>query len=327
MNATSVGPYNFGTVLVRAAVQVNTTTGQVTITTDPLPTILDGVPLRLRTVSVTISAANFLVNPTSCAAQAVTGTVGSTGVATASINDPLTMTGCAALPFTPAITVTPSSTKRDTPTGVNLNLTIPANDSALQAASVTLPAGLSINPSAATGLQACADAQFAAGTSTPVTCPAASAVGTVTITSPLVTAAFTGNVYVGTQTGGTYRLFLDGEDAADGLSVRLVANVSADASTGQLTTTIVNPPPIPFTSLDLHLSGGSGAPLANAIGLRNGDDDAPRSARPPACRRPRRARSSSSTTTAAADPARARSRSTRSPRRRSATPRPGRATR
>ncbi len=266
VNAESVGPYNFGMVLVRAAVNVDTTTGQVTITTDPLPTILDGVPLRLRSVLVTITAANFLVNPTTCATQAVTGTIGSTGSATTGINDPLTMTGCAALPFNPSLTVTPSSTRRDTPTGVDIDLQIPANSSALQSASVKLPAGLAINPSAANGVTAaCTAAQFAAGTSNPVTCPAGSVVGTVTISSPLVTAAFTGDVYVGPQSGNTYQLFLDGEDATDGLSVRLVADVSADASTGQLTTTIVNPPPIPFTNLDLHLNGGVNALLANGL--------------------------------------------------------------
>ena len=261
------GPYNLGTVVVRAAVDVNTATGQVTMTTDALPTILDGVPLRLRTVSVDINAASFLINPTSCAATATTGTITSTGAATSNFNNAVTMSGCGSIAFAPTLSVTPSTTQRDTPTGVDVNLAIPSGDSDLQSATVTLPAGMSINPSAANGLSACSDAQFGAGTENPVTCPTASAVGTVKIDTPLLAGELTGNVYVGTQqTGNPYRIFLDAEDPADGLSVRLVGNISADATSGQLTTSFSSPPPIPFTALKLHFNGGSGALLANSLG-------------------------------------------------------------
>ena len=260
------GPYDLGTVVVRAAVNVDTTDGQVTITTDPLPTILQGVLLRLRTVNIDIDAANFLTNPTSCSALALSGTLTSTTAATSSFSQPVTMTGCGPLPFSPTLSVTPSTTRRDTPTGLDVDVHLPGGSSDLQSAAVTLPAGMSINPSAANGLAACSDVQFAAGTNTPVSCPAASAVGTVEIDTPLLAGPLTGNLYVGTQQSGhPYRVFLDAEDAADGLNVRLVGDINADATTGQLTATFANVPDIPFTDLKLHFNSGSGALLANGL--------------------------------------------------------------
>ena len=52
------GPFNLGNVIERAAIDVNPMTAQVTVTSDPFPQIRDGVPLRLKTVNVTIDAAD-----------------------------------------------------------------------------------------------------------------------------------------------------------------------------------------------------------------------------------------------------------------------------
>ena len=43
---------------------------------------------------------------------------------------------------------------------------------------------MGINPSSANGLVACTDAQFAKGTNNPITCPAASKIGTVEVQTP-----------------------------------------------------------------------------------------------------------------------------------------------
>ena len=66
------GPLDLGTVVVRQALDVNTTTAQVTDVSDPFPTILDGIPLRIRRVDVDLNRSNFTVAPTSCDPMAVT---------------------------------------------------------------------------------------------------------------------------------------------------------------------------------------------------------------------------------------------------------------
>ncbi len=256
-----VGPFNLGTVVVRAAVNVNTATGVVSITTDPLPTILQGVPLRLKTIVVTINKTGFLTNPTSCAAGTITGAVTSTAADTSPFTSPATMTGCASLPvFSPTITVTPGTTQRDAPTGLDVDVHVPSGNSDLQGATVTLPSGMSINPAVANvlGSAACASAQFNADT-----CPAASAVGTAEIDSPLLSTPFTGSVYVGPQAGNTYTLYVWVKDATDGLEVHLTGTATANTSTGQLTTSFPSTPPIPFTDLKLNFTGGADALLAS----------------------------------------------------------------
>ena len=69
------GPFDLGTVVVRAAIKVDPTDSHLTIDTPSLPTILQGIPLRLRTVKVDIDRANFLFNPTNCDQLAVGATL------------------------------------------------------------------------------------------------------------------------------------------------------------------------------------------------------------------------------------------------------------
>ena len=72
----SAGPFDLGSgacdcVLTRAALNVDPYTARV-VATSALPTIVKGVPLRLRSVSVAVNRPNFLFNPTSCAPLAPT---------------------------------------------------------------------------------------------------------------------------------------------------------------------------------------------------------------------------------------------------------------
>ena len=99
---------------------------------------------------------------------------------------------------------------------------------------------MGLNPSAAPGLVFCDDAQLGKGTRNPVSCPAASKIGTVAIeTPPLPAGSLTGDVFIGKQlsrdpdSGNEYRIFIDAESARYGISARLIGNVAADPKTGQ----------------------------------------------------------------------------------------------
>ena len=254
------GPYNLGTVVVRAAVALNTSTGQLTITTGKLPSILEGVPLRLKTVRVEISKANFLDNPTNCEANQISGSSTSTAAEEKTFSTATQMTGCNSLAFSPTISATPSTTKHDSPTGLELGLKIPASSAALKGAVITLPAGMSINPAGAAGLETCSQAKYEAQT-----CPSGAKVGTVEISTPLISAALSGSVYIGERTGNSYAMFVEAENAANDLSVHFAGSVSANTSTGQLTATFANTPPIPLSELKLKFNSGSKALLANAL--------------------------------------------------------------
>jgi len=180
-------------------------------------------------------------------------------------------TGCNKVPFEPTTSQSPGTNQTDSPMGGTVEVKVPFNPGAaiyqsnVRTADVTLPQGLGVNPSAASGLQACTDAQFGKGTRSPVACPAGSKIGTVAIdTPPLPDGTLTGDVFLATQqsrdpeSGNEYRIFIDAESAARGLSIRLVGNVKANAQTGQLTAQVKEAPQLPFDSVRVSLDGAKG---------------------------------------------------------------------
>jgi hypothetical protein len=99
------GPFDFGTVVVRAAIHVDRETTALRVESDPMPTILQGVPLRIRQVTVAIDRERFMVNPTSCSAKQITGTIRSTEGAVANVASRFQVGGCHALPYRPRLTL------------------------------------------------------------------------------------------------------------------------------------------------------------------------------------------------------------------------------
>ncbi|MDX6734013.1 MAG: hypothetical protein QOC54_3961, partial [Baekduia sp.] len=195
-----------------------------------------------------------------------------------SATTPVGVTGCDKLPFAPTITTTTDTHAARAPAGVTIDVTLPQNpngkdkpnSATLRDATVVLPQGMAINPSAATGLEGCTDEQLGKGTTRPVACPAASAIGDVAIETPVLPAhALSGKVYLGQPlsgdplSGDEYRLFLDAESPRYGVSVRLVGHVRADPVTGQLTTSFTDNPQIPVSLVRVALRGGDRAPLVN----------------------------------------------------------------
>ena len=60
------GPYDLGTVVVRAAVYVNPETAEVHAVSDTIPYIFGGVKLDIRSIDVSINRKEFTLNPTTC---------------------------------------------------------------------------------------------------------------------------------------------------------------------------------------------------------------------------------------------------------------------
>jgi hypothetical protein len=89
------GPLDLGTVNVRAAAFVDPETAQVTVKSDELPHILQGIPLRLRSVRISVDRNGFMLNPTSCDPTAVTAHVSSTEGAGADPSDRFQAAGSA----------------------------------------------------------------------------------------------------------------------------------------------------------------------------------------------------------------------------------------
>jgi len=187
------------------------------------------------------------------------------------------MTGCDSVPFSPAMSVIPTSPVRDSASGLSVDLQVPQDGlvtpdgkatAHLKKTVVELPEGFSVNPSAATGLAACSDRQMASDRLTAPECPPASKLGTVRVTSPLVDQPLTGAMYLGTpkstdpSSGQMLRLWLAVRNDDLGLSAKLPGTTTADPVTGRLTATFDNNPRVPFDHLEVDLRGGPEGVLA-----------------------------------------------------------------
>jgi len=183
------------------------------------------------------------------------------------------VTGCESLPFDPAITLVPTSSVANSPTGLNVTLTMPQHSSPegseadLKDASVTLPEGMTLNPSSAGGLQACDDAQLRLGQAGASECPDASKIGGVSLKTPLLDEEVGGSIFLRSQnsndpaSGQMFRIVVELRNDERGVHIKLPAALKSDPATGRLTTIFEDNPQLPFSELQLHFKVGPRAPL------------------------------------------------------------------
>jgi hypothetical protein len=178
------------------------------------------------------------------------------------------MTGCDQLSFNPSLYAQPTTTETDSPSGIDVNLTVPQQQSTtipspteLKGAIVTLPTGFSINPNAADGKTSCSDAQARFGTEEEAHCPDFAKVGSLTIDSPALPGPLPGFVYLGEPLpGNRYRIFLIANGFA--VHIKLAGTVTPDPQTGQIVVTFENLPQSPFSAFNMHFFGSERGLLA-----------------------------------------------------------------
>jgi hypothetical protein len=241
------GPLDLGTVVLRVAVGVDPTDAHFHVVSDALPQILQGIPLRLRTVSVTLDRPNFVRNPTSCAAKTATGVITSAAGATANVSSPFAATGCKQLPFAPTLTAKftggRSQTKKNKHPGIAVTLKQKPGQAAARRVVLTLPSSVALD---ATRLSLCSRDQW-----TSDSCPAASQVGTAKATTPILSRPLAGPIYlvnsgglpvIGVQLNGQVKLRLEGQSSVVGTRIR---------------STFATVPDVPLGSFLLTFQGGS----------------------------------------------------------------------
>jgi hypothetical protein len=253
--AVVAGPFNLGTVLTRARITVDPHTARVTVTTTNLPTIVGGVPVRLKTLKVEVNRPSFLFNPTNCGPLATESTLtgftpGSNVGATQSLSSPFQVNNCGALAFKPSFKVsTNAKTSKLGGASLRVSLTQGAHQANMRSVFVQLPKQL---PSRLTTLQkACPEAVFAAN---PVNCrKLGSEVGTVSVLTPVLPGQLSGSAYLVSHGGQAFPdldLILEG----DGVQVILTGNTNI--RNGITSSTFASIPDVPVTSFMLNLPVG-----------------------------------------------------------------------
>jgi uncharacterized repeat protein (TIGR01451 family) len=261
------GPFNLGTIVTRAKIEVDPRTAQITITTDPLPQIVHGVPTDLRSINSIIDRPGFLFNPTNCTPAEFTGTAwgtpppGAAGPgATAAISSHFGIGSCRELAFKPQFKVSTSGkTSRKNGASLDVKLAYPkapfGSQANIRSVKVKLPKQL---PSRLTTLQkACTDKVFNAN---PAACPVASRVGSATTTTPILPVPLNGPVYFVSHGAAKFPeliIILQGY----GVTVQLHGETFI-SKTGITSTTFKTVPDVPVGSFELKLPLGRYSALA-----------------------------------------------------------------
>ncbi len=193
-------------------------------------------------------------------------------------DQPQPMTGCAAVPFTPEISSQPTTKLASNPSGLdfelklsNQGLTNPNGiaETEPKKVVVSLPEGTTVNPSFAEGVATCSEAQYRSeqlDSPAGAGCPEASKLGSVHVLSPLLEEPVEGSLYLAApyenEFGTLAALYMVARAPERGILVKQAGRIDLNPSTGQITTTFDELPPIPFTSFKLHFREGARAPLA-----------------------------------------------------------------
>ncbi len=261
---TAAGPFNFGPVNTRAKINVNPNTAQVEVTilkstvqgstVSGLPTIVGGIPTRIRSITVAITHSNYVINPTNCNAlkgeTLLTSALGSTAL----VSSPFQVENCSSLAFKPDFKATSSSkTSRANGASLNVNITQPSGQANIASVVTTLPKQL---PSRLTTLQkACVLATFEAN---PSNCPKESNVGTATANTPTLPNQMKGPAYIVSRGAA----FPDLELVLEGDGVRVILDGKTNIKNSITTTTFGSNPDVPISSFSLKLPTGKFSLLA-----------------------------------------------------------------
>jgi hypothetical protein len=251
------GPFDLGVVVVRQGIYVDPVSARVSVVSDALPTIVKGVPGRLRGLAVDIDRPGFTLNPTSCAPKSVNATVTALTGESAARATRFQVGDCDGLPFKPRLRLRLTGrgeTGIGRHPGIAAAVDVKRGQAAMKRVRVSLPLALALDPGNAKRLCAYQDGLD-------VNCPRASIIGSASARTPLLSRPLRGAVYFvkglrrDRRTGRMIRTLptllvaLRGEVAID---LRATSSVQRN----QLVTTFDPVPDAPITHFDLNLRSG-----------------------------------------------------------------------
>ncbi len=257
------GPFDLGTVVVRNALQVNPETAQIHAVSDDIPTILQGIPLDIRSISVRMDRQGFTLNPTNCNPTEVLGGATSVFNQTASLSNRFQVGGCQALGFKPKLAIDLTGpTKRTAYPALKATLTARPGDANIGKAVVALPHSEFLAQEHIKTI--CTRVQFAANQ-----CPPGSIYGKALAYTPLLDRPLQGPVYLRSSSNKLPDMVvaLNGQ-----IDVDLVGRI--DSVKGGIRTSFESVPDAPVTKFVLEMEGGQKGLLVNSRNLCNSTNKA-----------------------------------------------------
>jgi hypothetical protein len=243
------GPFDLGTIAVRVALSVDPYTAQVTASSDPLPQILEGIPIVYRDVRVNIDRESFTVNPTSCEPMLLSSTITSINGLSANPSSRFQVAGCEHLAFKPSLKISlKGGTKRTGHPALKAVVTYPKKGAYadIARAQVSLPHSEFLDQSNIG--KTCTKPLLAAHA-----CPAKSIYGKAKAWTPLLEKPLSGNVYL--VGGYGYKLPALVAELNGQIRVLLVGKVDSDKQQG-IRNTFEAVPDAPVDKFVLEMKGG-----------------------------------------------------------------------
>ena len=253
------GPFDFGDIVVQTAIDLNPVTAQVIAKSDPLPQILEGVPIAYRDVRIEVKKRDFSVNPTSCEQRYVTTTITSIDGTEAHPSVPTKVGDCGALNFGPKLKFRlKGGTHRGDFEQLTATLTTGKKEANMSKIQVTLPHSEFLEQGHIGTV--CTRVQFAADK-----CPAESVYGFARAITPLLDKPLEGPVYLRSSNHPLPDLVADLHGQFD---IELSGRI--DSANGGIRNTFETVPDAPVTKFVLRMKGGKKSLLVNSRNLCKG---------------------------------------------------------
>lgn len=243
------GPFDLGTIVVRGAMRLDPNDGHVTVETDALPSVVEGIPLRLQTLGLDIDRPGFMINPTSCAPTRIAATIRSVDEAVSSPAARFAVGGCRALRFRPKLKVTltdRSELHKGGRPGLRLRIRSATRSANIREAQVRLPKLLELDPGRVTALCSREQARDRE-------CPKGSRVGRARGRTPLLSGQLAGPVHVVQPIGnGLPDLWA----SVEGADIRLNLKLETSVKRGRVTSKFADIPDVPLSQFTLQFASG-----------------------------------------------------------------------
>jgi hypothetical protein len=253
------GPYDYGTVVIRVALNVDPLTAQVSAVSETVPSIIGGIPIRMRSIRVSIDRPNFTINPTNCNPMTVDSQgIGDQGTVT-DFSSYFHVDNCSSLAFKPKMTIRQTGgrkgTRRTSNPTLKFDLTTRPGDANIKSLSVTLPPAFAIDQRHLGNV--CSEKEL-----TEKQCAGRTPIGKASTATPLLEQPLEGPVYAVSGSGGLPKLafILNGQV---NLVPRAETKTIVKGSAGQLQTTVPVVPDAPIGHFQLIVFGGKTGYLVN----------------------------------------------------------------
>ncbi|HEX6204678.1 MAG TPA: hypothetical protein VFZ29_02590 [Solirubrobacterales bacterium] len=258
------GPFDLGTVVVRTALQVDPSTARVRAVSDSFPTILQGIPLDIRSVDLRLDRPDFTKNPTSCDPFAVAGLASVLSGQPTSLNSHFQVEGCQRLKFAPKLRLKlRGETKRSGNPALTAVLKARGGQANIAETTVILPKTQFIDNAHINN--PCTRVQFNANA-----CPAGSVLGRARAFTPLLDSPLEGPIYFRSN-GGERDLPDMVVDLGGQIHITLVGFIDSVKVKGtensRVRTRFVSIPDAPVSKFVLRLKGGKKGLIENSVNL------------------------------------------------------------